>query len=339
MAHPFDATLCSARLYRSSLKRLGRACFRHTQYRERFTDIGMCHLRAGTGQRLRGIQLFGAPGSGKTFLAKDYCGQFKPYRDPGGQRIVPVVHVPIPSKPSRPRVIRAMLRAMGDAFWNKRRPEHIEGYLDDAIVDCRVSLIIFDEMQHVVDRANKNVPGELADFLKEFMDKHDIAIVIVGLARCDVVVTRDPQLRDRFAPRPLTLGPITSYALENAVLVPEYQILLALLDKQHGFPEVGLKEPTWANKFLRGSLAYPGRTAGIIAGAIESAVFRGKSKLEEGDFYRGFERWIQLDVNADDIEPATENPFNRPGPEDDTTLIIPADQMVAMVKDVMGLPA
>lgn len=337
MAHPFDPTLCSARLYRSSLERLGRVCFRHTQYRERFTDIGVCHIRAGTGQRLRGIQLFGDPGSGKTVLVKDYWRQFKPYRTPDGQRIVPVVYVPIPSKPTRPRVIRAILRAMGDPFWNKRRPEHLEGDLDDFIVACRVSLIIFDEMQHVVDRANKNVPGEIADFLKEFMDKHDIAIVIVGLARCDVVVTRDPQLRDRFAPRPLTLGPITGYTLENGKLVPEYQILLALLDKKHGFPEVGLKEPPWADKFLRGSLAYPGRTAGILAGALESANFRGKSKLDDGDFYRGFERWIQLDVNANDIEPMTENPFTPPGPEDDTTLIVPADQLVAMVKDAMGL--
>jgi hypothetical protein len=339
IAVPIDdpsLSLGSVAIYRHWLEELSRTIVRHGQYLERFTDIGICHLRSGTGQRIRVIQIVGDSGSGKSTLKKDYAARFPPYRSAEGQKIVPVLSIDIPSKPTPRKILQRILKGLGDPAYKRRRGDLVDD-VDESIIACKVTLILIDEWNHLIDRANRNVPGEVAEFLKEFLDRHDVSVVLFGLKRCTSICERHDQLRERVAPTAKPLDPLVGYVeYEDGVRIPEFQKLLAELDDAQPFPNFGLEEGAIASKMLAATGAYPGRTVGVLAGAIESAVLRRKSKLTEGDFHNGFEYWVQRSqLDPDDPDAPVENPFIRDAA--DGPVIIPPTELVEMIKKTLGI--
>jgi len=83
------------------------------------------------------------------------------------------------------------------------------------------------------------------------------------------------QLRDRIG-KAVELGPLD---------LKEGQALLAELDDAQPFPNVGLAHGQYAEIMLLATQFYPGRIASIVAGAVERGCWRGKGRLDEGDFW------------------------------------------------------
>jgi hypothetical protein len=243
---------------------------------------------------------------------------------------VPVLYVRVPSKPTPRSFRKALLKAFGEKALKSATADDIAERLDWWITDCRVQAILLDDVHNLVDKATKNVVGDVAQYLREFSDRHPVAIIFFGLPHCTNVFKSDDhkQLRDRFG-KTIVLGPM---------LNDDGQALLAELDDAQPFPKVGLAEPYYAERMRKATTFCPGGMTSIVAGAVENAIWLGKHRLDEGDFWYGFERWIQLAHKSDeDPDAPEENPFLRPTGKVREPL--PMKRVVEIVKSVMQIPA
>jgi type II secretory pathway predicted ATPase ExeA len=316
--------------FRKHLRMLSRVIYEHRRFLELFEMIGRCHCISGTRGRKRGFTIVGYPGAGKSTLARYYRRCFPRCRMKNGVMWIPVLYVEVPSKPTKRSFLKAILRALGEKITRKMSADDIEERIDYWIVKCRVQIILIDEFHHVIDRASSNVQGEVADFLKEFTDRHPISVVLFGLPHCTEVFENANygQLRDRIG-KPQWLGPMEPI---------EAQVLLEELDEAQPFPRIGLADNGYREKMGEATGFYPGRITSIVAGAVENATWHGKDSIKEEDIWYGFERWIQTSsVDGEDPGPK-ENPFSPPS-KDSGREPLPVNRIVAVVKSTMRIPA
>jgi hypothetical protein len=314
---------------RKHLRILSRVRFEHPQFVFLFEAIGRCHYRSRTGERRRGFTITGKPGAGKTTLAITYRNCYRRWRSESGIMHIPVLYVRVPSQPTPRSFRKALLKAFGEAALKSATADDIGERLDWWMTHCRVQMILLDDVHNLVDRATSNVVGDVARYLREFSDKHPVAIIFFGLPHCtDVFKSNDhEQLRDRFG-NAFELG---------AMLEEDGQALLAELDDAQPFPKVGLARPHYAERMRKATNFYPGGMTSIVAGAVENATWLGKNRLDEGDLWYGFERWIQTaHKNNEDPEAPKENPFSPPTGK--LRAPLPMKRVVEIVKSVMQIP-
>jgi Cdc6-like AAA superfamily ATPase len=167
-----------------------------------------------------GLLVLGYTGAGKSAIALEYLARYPRYEDEG-QTIVTVLYVVMPDKPTRRSMVAAILKALGDPTFDRGSADALTERLGELLRQCRTRLIIIDEFQHVMDRAQENVAAEAAEWLKTFWYSNRIGVVLFGLEHCYKLFTRkeNKQLRRRLS-RPIILKPFpwnedygVSYAL------------------------------------------------------------------------------------------------------------------------------
>lgn len=142
----------------------------------------------------------GPTGTGKTTLMDMLVKEF-PSVERGDRKSIPVLAVNIPALPTIKNLAEEMLVQLGDPIFYRGSAIDKTIRILHLIKACDVKLILFDEMQHFVDRGHKRAPAEVADWLKTLIDKAQVSTVIMGLERTQIILDANEQLRRRFCRR------------------------------------------------------------------------------------------------------------------------------------------
>ncbi|MCH8618148.1 TniB family NTP-binding protein [Undibacterium sp. TS12] len=169
----------------------------HANYKVAFDLIKSCHDAFKAGRKPKNLRLVGVSGVGKTTLLKAYRDLYLPHA--GEDRtVIPVLYVPLPSRPSESAMYGEFLFALGDPFpysgtVTERRHRIIEFFKK-----CHVELLILDEIQHFLDRGKLKTHIAHADSLKSLIDAIDCSVILAGAPRSGELFKINTQLRSRF---------------------------------------------------------------------------------------------------------------------------------------------
>lgn len=175
--------------------------------------------------------LVGPSGTGKTTLMEMLVKEFPPVEYVDRKRI-PILAINIPALPTIKNLAEEMLVQLGDPLFHRGSAINKTIRILHLIKACDTKLILFDEMQHFIDRGHKRAPAEVADWLKTLIDKAQISTVIMGLERTQIILDANEQLRRRFSRR-IDLKP---FDLENATGRAHFLGVIKKIDSTLGLP-------------------------------------------------------------------------------------------------------
>jgi predicted AAA+ superfamily ATPase len=142
----------------------------------------------------------GPTGTGKTTLMDMLVKEFPPVEH-SKRKSIPVLAINIPALPTIKNLAEEMLVQLGDPVFFRGSAIDKTMRILHLIKACDIKLILFDEMQHFIDRGHKRAPAEVADWLKTLIDKAQVSTVIMGLERTQIILDANEQLRRRFCRR------------------------------------------------------------------------------------------------------------------------------------------
>lgn len=151
--------------------------------------------RALSGESLI-LPLFGPTRVGKTQVVKMVMSANPPSTSNGVKQL-PVVRVMTPVNPTRRSLPEALLHALGSKRYGHANSEELTGRASELLKIVGTRVIIFDEMQHFVERGSKTAAREAADWLKVLAEELGLTLVLVGLPVSAEVLMHNEQLRDR----------------------------------------------------------------------------------------------------------------------------------------------
>lgn len=142
------------------------------------------------------LPIYGVSGVGKTSLLLAYRAAYEKYDVPGGT-IVPALYATLPSKPTSAGLIASLLKGIGDPAYDQGPLKQCKKRLHKLIKDCRVEIILLDEVQHLLDRGRLKTHTAIADLIKEIIDESNAAFILAGAPRSRTLFQVNTQLRGR----------------------------------------------------------------------------------------------------------------------------------------------
>jgi len=144
------------------------------------------------------LLLLGLPGVGKTKITQDYEAQFAAQRS-GKITSRPVLRISVGTPAHESDLATNILRTFGDPRAQRdstgARTQRAIGFMQD----FQVEMIIFDDIQHFVDRRDSNALPAVSNWLKILIKDTNVACVLVGLQdQAERVVTGNIQLAALF---------------------------------------------------------------------------------------------------------------------------------------------
>ena len=182
------------------------------------------------------LPIFGPTRVGKTELVKTVMADH-PMFVMQGIRQMPVVRVVTPVNPTRRSLPIALLEALGSPRYNRSSSEELTRMACELLKMTSTRVLIFDEMQHFVERGSRTAAREAADWLKVLGEEMNLTLVLTGLPVANEVLTRNEQLRDRSE---ATFG-FRPYDWSDASEQREFR--QALLSLTQAFTEAGWTMP------------------------------------------------------------------------------------------------
>lgn len=157
--------------------------------------IQQCHLSHRTQETPLSTKLLGVSGVGKTYLLSEYKAEHPP-RNVGEITVLPVLHIAVPSAPTKRGIYKAVLAAMGveDPRGSADDLRHRVSVLAN---NCKVELLMVDEVQHFIDRGSAKTYASAADALKELLDLLMLPVIFAGAPRSQILFDHNSQLRSR----------------------------------------------------------------------------------------------------------------------------------------------
>lgn len=204
----------------------------HPQYQAAFDiikDAYEIHKNVGLSQHLLCV---GQSGTGKSTL-KSLIRDMYPPVQLEDRLLVPVLCVDTPSQPTIRNMAEAMLIQLGEPCFTKGSAVDKTNRILNLIRAKSVGLIIFDELQHFIDRGRKKSPLEVSDWLKTLIDQTHASTVLMGLQRSEKILEVNEQLRRRYSRR-LELRP---FSLDNEIEQSIFAGVIRHFDEQLGLPE------------------------------------------------------------------------------------------------------
>lgn len=134
-------------------------------------------------------RVVGESRTGKTVACDAYRLRHRPRQEPGQPPIVPVVYIQPPQDCGSRELFKAIIEHLKYQV-AKGTVGEIRSRTLRVLKGCGVEMLIVDE-------ADRLKPKTFAD-VRDIFDKLEIAVVLVGTDRLDVVVKRDEQVYNRF---------------------------------------------------------------------------------------------------------------------------------------------
>jgi Cdc6-like AAA superfamily ATPase len=168
---------------------------RHTYFENAQKQLQNCFKSICKGNQ-RCIAIIGPSGSGKTTVVKDFANAHET-TETETCRNNPVVLVETPSNPTVKSLASAVLKELGDQLYAKGTEVQMTSRIVDLLEETKVRVLLFDEMQNLIDRESDRLNNNTAEWLKGLINKVSVSIVVVGLERTQKLFNND-QLRRRF---------------------------------------------------------------------------------------------------------------------------------------------
>ncbi len=139
--------------------------------------------------------LLGLPRQGKTLVSELLLADFPAYWDQSGQ-VIPIVRVVTPTRATKKAMAEAIIDALDTRRYGRYSSEQATARAVFLLKTAQVRVLLFDEIQHVVERNKENSWYEIADWLKTLSEGLNLSLLLVGLPTARELSV-NPQLRDR----------------------------------------------------------------------------------------------------------------------------------------------
>ena len=246
------------------------------------------------------IAVIGDSRAGKSRLLECITKQYPKGRNAGGV-IIPILSIKTPAKPTVKGLVEIMLCEIGDPLWFKRGSETEKTeQLYILLKQAKTHALIIDEFQHFYDKASHKVQHYLSDWLKNFVDRTGLMIIVAGLPDCMAVINQNEQLRGRFL-APIHMPRFGWNTLE------ERAELAACLDsfqeglKRYDFPELG--SDGMAFRFYCATGGLIGYIAKILYQACLNAQMADTQTITMHSLAKAYEEAVWTDVIMPLINP------------------------------------
>jgi len=180
----------------------------YPRWQEIIAEIQRCHQMNTLAAEPQCLMLVGPTGAGKTTLIDSYARAYPAVMSETSIRR-PVVQATIPTPATVKNLETTLLDALGDPRAGQGTIGGMARRLINFFRDCKVELLILDELQHFVDRDSQKVLQTVSNWLKTLVKETKVACVLVGLeGEAEQVVDANPQLARLFGD-PYVLAPFT----------------------------------------------------------------------------------------------------------------------------------
>lgn len=267
--------------------------------------------RALNGEKLIGA-VWASSRNGKSTLAMRVTSEF-PARSEEGRRIVTVIYVTTPVRPTKKNLAEALLEMLDARAYGRQSADQATARLRLLLRSAQTRVIILDEVQHIVERHAARGAYEVADWLKTLSDELGLTLILLGLPSAQSILDGNPQLRER-ANVPHLFYPYNWNDSADRTEFRRCLLTLGRLLQEQGWECSDWSDLQWARRFYASSV---GRY-GMLVKLLDCA----KALAQSSSL-----RQISLKIlqQAHDISIATgvlsQNPFDPEVALDDTVLV------------------
>lgn len=247
------------------------------------------------------IAVIGESRTGKSRLLEHITDQ-NPHQRTTEGLVVPVLCVKTPSKPTVKGLVEALLKEIGDPLWFKRGSENEKTErLYTLLKQTKTHTLVIDEFQHFYDKVSHKVQHYLSDWLKIFVDRSGLMLIVVGLPDCMAVINQNQQLRGRF------LAPIhmPRFDWSNDVARDEFIACIESFQEaliSYDFPNIASDE--MALRFYCATGGLIGYLAKIFHQVCLNAQVKNNYSISMADLAQAYEESVWVDSAL------IENPFD-----------------------------
>jgi hypothetical protein len=179
-------------------KSIGAETVMHENFNAAYEYASVAAKRGVNGERLIALVL-GPPRSGKTEVSHLLLQDFKPDASDGLKRI-PVIRVVTPVRPTKKTMAEAIVGALDNRYFGRQTADQLTARAKLLLKTVGTRVILFDEVQHIVERNSSKSWYEVADWLKTLSDDLSLTLILFGLPSARQIVEVNGQLRDRSDP-------------------------------------------------------------------------------------------------------------------------------------------
>lgn len=201
------------------------------------------------GEEPEHLLITGEAGVGKSFLLKKFRDTYPPI-DHAQYREIPVLYTEVPAACSIKKLAGEMLQSMGSPFWNRGTEADRTHQLLTLLRECRVRLVILDEVNHLVERGKAATHYAVGDWIKQLTDKAGISFVLAGTPIARVLLLTNSQIRSRFG-EDIAIDPLSLASAEDVRsfrnTLKIFQSLVGVLDSVDLTHEVMLRKFAYAS--------------------------------------------------------------------------------------------
>jgi Cdc6-like AAA superfamily ATPase len=245
------------------------------------------------------LMVLGESGVGKSRLLVKFA-ESKPPVQHQHFREIPVLYVEVPVACTIKKLATEMLKALGSPFWNRGTEQDRTHQVLTLLPECRVRLVILDEVNHLLDRGQYTTHYAVGDWIKQLSDKARVSFILAGTPVVEELRRTNEQLRGRFG-EVMELPPLSLTTADDQTTfkgaLNVFQQLLAEVDS------VSLTSPAMVKSFAYATGGRLRALRAVLVGALEIAAKQPSQALTIETLQQAFRDKIYRNAQA------SRNPF------------------------------
>ncbi|MGL5839114.1 MAG: TniB family NTP-binding protein [Sphingorhabdus sp.] len=237
--------------------------------------------------RKRGIRILGPTGSGKSRAAESYIETLDLDAD-----TYTVLHVVLQQNATPKRLWEDILHAFGDEYATVGSEGTLKSRARAFLKKGEVELIVFDELQQLVNNEGDTTAWKASEALKRIADEGYAPLVLMGNDKAGSIFKANAQLNDRLI-APYDLEPLDPTDKDDRRLFKGYcgRLDQQMVEKGCISVPIGLMDPSTLARLFYISSGVVGIVSSLIGEAMQIAYRRGRDHILTADLSLAVDRW------------------------------------------------